>query len=224
MPDLVVERGHVSRLLFEIYLFTYRRMTGVEIERSPSGLRVLSRAAALFVASRPNGELLLRSHDIGSGFPATEIAVSCASTLVRHAWTGARDWSRGLSLLLGVSTVPLRVAAYIAMFGGAVSVLYAVYVLAIFLFKPNVAAGWTTISLQLAALMFIFSLLFLFLTEYIIQIHAANPPRSRRQMVLRELRSPRSRRGLRLNVIDTEGRFQLGAPPELLAEADRAKP
>jgi polyisoprenyl-phosphate glycosyltransferase len=220
IPELLVERRPLSRLLFETYLLMYRRMTGIEMERHPSGLRALSRAAALFVAGRPNGELLLRSRNIGSGFPATSVTVPLAKPFVRHAWTEGKDWSRGLSLLLSVSTVPLRGASHIAMLGGVISMLYATYVLAIFLFKENVAAGWTTISLQLAALMFIFSLLFLFLTEYIIQIHAANPPRSRRYLVLRELRSTLSRRSLRLNIVDMDGRFQLGAPPELLAKAD----
>jgi hypothetical protein len=222
-PDLVVLRHAWSRMLFETYLRLYRRAAGVELERQPSGLRVLSRAAALFVASHPNGELLLRARNIGSAFPATSVEISLLGPIVKQARTEGKDWSRGLSLLLSASSVPLRGASYVAVLGGVLSVLYSLYVVTIFLFKPDVAAGWTTISLQLSALMFIFSLLFLFLSEYVIQIHAANPPRSRRYLVLRELRSPLSRRSRRLNVVDTRGRFHLGAPAELLATAGDAQ-
>lgn len=222
--DLVVQRHAWSYMLFETYLRLYRRAAGVELERQPSGLRVLSRAAALFVASHPNGELLLRARNIGSAFPATSVGISLLGPIVKQARTEGKDWSRGLSLLLSASSVPLRGASYVAVLGGALSVIYSLYVVAIFLLKPDVAAGWTTISLQLAALMFIFSLLFLFLSEYVIQIHAANPPRSRRYLVLRELRSPLSRRSRRLNVVDTQGQFHVGAPEELLAPAAQGRP
>ena len=115
-------------------------------------------------------------------------------------------------MLLSVSTLPLRGASYAALLGGALSVLYSFYVFAVYLFKPDVAEGWTTISLQLAVMMFVFSMVLLFIGEYVIQIHSANPPRSRRYLVLRELRSPLSRRSARLNIVDAEGRFQLGQP------------
>jgi hypothetical protein len=97
-------------------------------------------------------------------------------------------------------------------------VLYSVYVFCIYLIKADVVEGWTTLSLQLAGMMFIFSVVLLFLSEYVIQIHSASPPRSRRYLVMRELRSPLSRRTQRLNVVDAEGRFQLGKPAWLLAD------
>lgn len=115
-------------------------------------------------------------------------------------------------MLLSVSTLPLRGASYAALLGGGLSALYSVYVFAVFLLKRDVAAGWTTLSLQLSGMMFVFSIVLLFISEYIIQIHAGAPPRSRRFLVLRELRSPLSRRTQRLNVVDAEGRFQLGKP------------
>jgi hypothetical protein len=173
-------------------------------------MRAFSRAAALFVAAQPNAELLLRARGIGASFPATAIAMPASPG--GEGASARRVWASGFGLLLGVSATALRTASYVAMGGGVLSVAYALYVVTIFLFKADVAAGWTTISLQLAALMFMFSLMFLFLTEYVIQIHAANPPRSRRQMVVRELRSPLSRHAGRLNVVDAGGRFALGAP------------
>lgn len=212
-------RAPVTGLLFELYLRLYRLLAGMELNRQPTGLRILSRAAALFLTARPNAELLVRARSLGSGFPAKIIPIPAGGRQVgvRHAWTQA------IGMLLRVSAMPLRGASYTALLGGVLSVVYSIYVVAVYLFKPDVAAGWATLSLQLAGQMFLFSLTFLFLSEYIIQIHAANPPRSRRYLVLRELRSPLSRRSTRLNVVDAEGRFRLGMPASLRKLSGKAE-
>lgn len=208
----VVRRSLVSTLLLRAYLALYRHATGVEVGRSRGGPRVLTRAAALFVASRPDGEILLRARTIGAGFPTRVIPLPAIEPVVSRADPLYRVWPKALRLLLAVSGLPLRGASYLAAAGGLLSVLYSAYVVAVYLLKPHVEAGWTTLSLQLAGMMFIFSVVLMFLSEYVIQIHAANPPRGRRSLVLREVRSPLSRRSMRLNVVDALGEFHVGAP------------
>jgi hypothetical protein len=61
-------------------------------------------------------------------------------------------------------------------------------------------------------MLFVFSAQFLFLSEYLVQILSTVPSSSRRQLVAREYRSSLIGRGGRLNVIDAEGEFHLGAP------------
>jgi hypothetical protein len=211
-----------TRILYHLYISLYAAMTGVKLETRPTGLRVLSRAAALFVAGRPNSELLVRARSIGNGFPATAVTLSLKAVRAPQEGLVSHSWSKGIGMLLSVSTMPLRGASYAALMGGVLSILYSFYVAAVFVLKPDVASGWTTISLQLAGMMFIFSVVLLFISEYIIQIHSASPPRSRRYLVLRELRSTLSRRSARLNIVDAEGRFQLGQPGWLLpADGDK---
>jgi polyisoprenyl-phosphate glycosyltransferase len=93
----------------------------------------------------------------------------------------------------------------------------------VYFFKPEVAAGWTTLSLQISGMMFIFSILFVFFAEYLIQLTSANPTRSRRHLVFREIRSRLSRRSRRLNVVDPAGNFKLGAPAHIFAEPGEAQ-
>lgn len=214
--DLVVAAapGPVRpRPLLGLYARAYRAITGLPLSLAPTGVRVISRAAALHVAGRPDAELMLRAHAVGAAFPALVLDLP-----VPPGADGARDrarrhdWPKAVSLLLSASTLPLRGASYAALTGGVVSVLYSVYVFAVFLLKRDVAAGWTTLSLQLAGMMFVFSVVLLLLSEYVLQIHAASPPRNRRYLVVRELRSPLSRRTARLNVVDAEGSFALGKP------------
>ncbi len=203
-------RGPVERVLIALYRRLYTASTGVPLTLEPTGLRVLSRAAALHVAGRPQAELLLRATTIGTGFPAITVTLPPRATPARAGLH--HSWSKGIGLLLSASAMPLRGASYAALLGGGASLLYSAYVVAVYLLKPDVAAGWTTLSLQLAGMMFIFSVVLLFLSEYVIQIHAASAPRSRRHLVVRELRSPLSRRTGRLNLVDAEGKFHLGKP------------
>ncbi len=211
--QVYLERPLGLQLLFVAYAKAYAALTGIRLELRPTGMRVLSRAAALFLAGRPNSELIVRARSIGPGFPAIAVPLPSSRTPVRRATArGTHTWSKGISMLLSVSTLPLRGASYAALIGGALSALYSVYVFGVYLFKQDVAAGWTTLSLQLALMMFVFSFVLLFIGEYVMQIHSASPPRSRRYLVLREMRSPLSRRTLRLNIVDADGRFQLGQP------------
>ena len=222
LPLAAPERPRRAQFLVEAYMRLYAAMTGVRLEHRPTGVRVFSREAALFVAGRPNAELLLRARDIGSGFPSASVALPPGAPAERAAPRRSHSWSGSVGMLLSVSTLPLRGATYAALLGGALSVPYSLYVFLIYLLKPDVAPGWTTISLQLGAMMFIFSLVLLFISEYVMQIHSASPPRSRRYLVLREVRSPLSRRSTRLNIVDEAGRFQLGQP-DWLPTLDRGE-
>jgi polyisoprenyl-phosphate glycosyltransferase len=65
--------------------------------------------------------------------------------------------------------------------------------------------------------MFLFSVQFLFLSEYLVQILSSSPPSNRRHLVARELRGTLSGRSSRLNLVDGEGRFHVGAPQRLLS-------
>ena len=208
--DYVRPGSRMERSTVAAYGRIYTLVTGAPIDLQPTGLRVLSRAASLYVAGRQDAELMLRARRLGHGFPATTVPIPPQPARPR---TGrSHTWSKGIGLLLSVSALPMRGASYAALFGGILSALYSIYVVGVFLFKSDVAEGWTTLSLQLSGMMFVFSIVLMFLSEYVIQIHATNAPRSRRYLVIREIRSPLSRRTQRLNVVDAEGRFQLGKP------------
>jgi polyisoprenyl-phosphate glycosyltransferase len=124
--------------------------------------------------------------------------------------------SKAVRLLLTSSSAPLRLSSYLGFGGGIMSVVYAIYVVLIYLFKTDVEPGWTTLSLQLAGMMFLFSTQFLFLSEYLVQILSTSPAIGRRQLVARELRGTISRRSGRLNVVGKEGQFYLGAPRQTI--------
>lgn len=211
-----VQRDKVSALLFSLFRRLYRLMAGQPYEEQPPRFRLFSRAAALYVCTRSDGEVLVRARALGQGFPAAIIPIGDSPLVPGRGMPRRMAVAKAFRLILTGSALPLRLSSYLGFIGGMLSVAYAVYVVAIYLFKTNVEPGWTTLSLQSAGMMFLFSLQFLFLSEYLVQILSTSPTTNRRQFVARELRSMFSRRSHRLNVVDGEGLFQLGAPAHLV--------
>jgi hypothetical protein len=209
---VVTDRGGFAEALFDLFRAAHRLFTGVPYEAQSPTFRIFSRAAALYVATRRDGEVLVRARFLGQGFPAATIAVNDTARVTVPSMPLRIAVAKALRLVLTGSATPLRLTSYLGFGGGIVAVLYGVYAILIWLFKTDVAAGWTTLSLLLALMLFVFSAQFLFLSEYLVQILSTVPSSSRRQLVAREYRSPLTERGGRLNVIDGDGEFHLGAP------------
>ena len=82
-----------------------------------------------------------------------------------------RGWSDSFSLAVGLLTAhsanPLRAVSVLGLFASFLNLLYALYIVAIYVLKPHVAEGWTTLSLQTAGLFFWVLLILTVLSEYI---------------------------------------------------------
>ena len=73
----------------------------------------------------------------------------------------------GLSVLVHNSLVPLRIASALGLLGSALSLLYSLYVVAIYLFKQDVMPGWTTLSLAVSGLFGLAFLMLALMGEYL---------------------------------------------------------
>ena len=214
---VIVTRSWIWAGLFWLFRRVYRLIAGRSYEAQPPQFRILSRAAALYIATHGDGEVLVRARTFGSGFPAAIVPIGASPPLPARGTPTRMAVAKALRLILTGSALPLRFASYLGSFGGIMSALYAIYVLLIYLFKTDVEPGWTTLSLQSAGMMFLLSLQFLFLSEYLIQILSSSPPANRRHLVARESRSTLSGRSSRLNLVDGEGRFHIGAPQRFVS-------
>jgi hypothetical protein len=91
--------------------------------------------------------------------------------VARGAREPERSWSDSFALALGLLTAhsanPLRAVSLLGLFASVLNLLYAGYILAIYLLKSHVAEGWTTLSLQTAGLFFWVLLILTVLSEYI---------------------------------------------------------
>lgn len=208
---VVTERGTISAALFDVFRGVYKLLAGVPYEAQSPTFRIFSRAAALYVATRRDGEVLVRARSLGQGFPTALVPVVDGTRVPVPSMPPRIAVAKALRLILTGSATPLRLTSYLGFGGGIVAVLYGTYAILVYLFKKDVEPGWTTLSLLLSAMMFVFSAQFLFLSEYLVQILSAVPSSSRRQLVAREFRGPLTGRAGRLNVVDGAGEFQLGS-------------
>jgi hypothetical protein len=213
---VVMSRGWFFMATFNLFRHVHKLATGRSYEALSPAFRAYSRAAALYIATRRDGEVLIRAPALGQGFPSATIVTKSSVLFPIRSMSFRMAVSKAVRLLLTGSSAPLRLSSYLGFGGGIMSVVYAVYVVLIYLFKKDVEPGWTTLSLQMAGMMFLFSTQFLFLSEYLVQILSTSPATARRQLVARELRGPLSRRPGRLNVVGKEGQFFVGAPPNLI--------
>jgi glycosyltransferase involved in cell wall biosynthesis len=77
---------------------------------------------------------------------------------------------RAINLVSSYSSHPLRALTYFGVFAGVLNLIYAFYVVIIQLSRDNVAAGWTTLSLQSSGMFFLLFVILAMLSEYVGQI------------------------------------------------------
>jgi polyisoprenyl-phosphate glycosyltransferase len=212
LPRLAVGPRSSADMLERIVYGLLSKLSGLSINPTPCDLFALSRDAVLYILSKPNAELLLKARTAGRGFPTHTMPDAYGRPpAVSRRRPFAQRAARAIGLLVSIGAVPLRVVSLVSLLASILSMVYAVYVVTVYLLKPDVAAGWTTLSLQLSGMMLLFSVMFALLSEYVVQIYAATMVRRRRQMV-RELRSEKTARADRLNVTDGFGRYRFGGP------------
>jgi polyisoprenyl-phosphate glycosyltransferase len=196
------------RILRGVFVRIMRLLSPVEISHNSSTLRLLTRPAGLYLVSQHNAELLLKAESLGPGFPAQLVPAPYLDGKVRRGPSVSDAVGRGLRALVTTTSAPLRLASMLAVSTGVLSLLYSLYVVIVYFTKPDVQAGWTTISLEISSMMLLFSIILTLISEYVLQIHSRLPAR-RRYVVMRELRSSQSRRPRRLNLASGHGQLEL---------------
>jgi hypothetical protein len=77
---------------------------------------------------------------------------------------------RGMRLLVSTTQAPMRLVTTLSLFGAMANLGYSIYVVAIGIFKSDVAPGWISLSLQQSGMFFLISLVLLVLGEYILHM------------------------------------------------------
>ena len=206
--------GPLYAVVSRVYFWIYQTLTGRPILVPPPVLRLYSRTAALFIAGSAEGGMLLKSEVIAGGFAVFVSRHTALGSDPLPSRRGIETIAKGIRELLNATAFPLRLTSAIALTSGVLSLCYSIYVLVIWFFQPEVMKGWTTLSLQVSGMMFLFSVMFTLMAEYVLGIYRNLAPR-RRYLITREIRGPRTRHSGRLNVIDATGAFHLGKPAEV---------
>ncbi len=192
--------GRGRRLLAWLYRKTFRWSTGLDLEAELLHTRLISRQVINFLLQHENAPLMLPTLPSVAGYPKTKILYDESSDARTAGGNLASQAERGIGMLLTVTALPARLTTVVSLLAGFLNVLYAMYVVLIYIFKDDVAEGWTTLSLQISGMFFLFSIVLALLSEYVIRIFQGGLGRPAYH-VGREFRSPALTREQRLNVL-----------------------
>jgi len=157
--------GFVLAALFHWYV---RRFLGVDLIPDSTDFRVLSRQVVNAVTQIKGRYRQLRLITSSVGFQKNSFSYTPLNRSGRlEKRSLAREVSEGIELIVLNSLHPLRFVSLIGLLAGTVNLLYLGYVVAIYLFKDDVAEGWTTLSLQHGIMFFWIFVILTLLCEYV---------------------------------------------------------
>lgn len=147
----------------------YRYFSGAHLANEAPQFRLVSKRVVNFILQHPQPAITYRHLPVTGGFSRVNLQYSAPPKASRTKRLG-ESIDRGVRLLVSTTRAPMRLVTTLSMFGAGANLVYSVYVVAIGLFKPHVAPGWVSISLQQSGMFFLISLVLLVLAEYILHM------------------------------------------------------
>lgn len=148
-----------------------RRVAHLNLPRNTTQFRVLSRQAVNALTQVRNMYRYLRVLSTHVGYRSRSFPYR---PLNRSGESQRRPFLPALNAAIDIAVTssghPLRFVSWLGVFAGVCNALYALYVVLIFALKDEVAEGWTTLSLQNAAMFFLVFLILTVSSEYLGQI------------------------------------------------------
>ncbi len=155
------------RLATNAFYWYAHRVMRLPLQRNATHLRVFGRQAVNAVLKIQKRELYMRVLSLYIGFKSEPFPYK---PIQRGGATRRRSFSEMVNLAIAItienSSHPLRFLSLLALTASMFNVVYATYVILIYLFKRRVAEGWVTLSLQSALQFFLISLVLAVLCEY----------------------------------------------------------
>lgn len=151
--------------------FLYKSFNGIHLAKEAPQYRLLSKRVVNFILQHPQPAVTYRHLPATGGFARINMEYS-AKPLARNTKKLGESIDRGMRLLVSTTQAPMRLVTSLSLFGAAANLIYSVYVVAIGIFKTDVAPGWVSMSLQQSGMFFLISLVLLVLGEYILHIES----------------------------------------------------
>jgi len=190
------------RTAFAVFNGLYNSFNGVNLASEAPQYRLLTRRVINFILQHPQPAMTYRHLPATGGFAKTYLNYSAEPKASRPKRLG-ESIDRGIRLLVSNTRAPMRLVTSLSLFGAGANLVYCVYVLAIGIFKADVAPGWISVSLQQSGMFFLISLVLLVLGEYILNMVSLSND-APAYHVGQEFTSARMTRREKLNVEDVQ--------------------
>jgi glycosyltransferase involved in cell wall biosynthesis len=162
-------QGLAYRAASFVFNAIYKFFNGVHLSNEAPQYRLLSKRVINFILQHPQPAISYRHLPATAGFTGTNLDYLAKPRRARKKNFG-ESFHRSLRLLVSTTQSPMRLVTSLSLFGAAANLIYSVYVVAIAVFKTNVAPGWISLSLQQSGMFFLISLVLLVLGEYILHM------------------------------------------------------
>ncbi|MDX6767768.1 MAG: glycosyltransferase [Candidatus Methylacidiphilales bacterium] len=150
--------------LFHTYC---RKVLDIDYRENSTDFRVLSRQAVNAVTRIRDRRRYLRIFAATLGYQQ-ECFTYQPRTAVNQSRGGLQERvEHAIEIVIAQSRHPLRVVSRLGLLMSVLNVLYAGYIVAIYFLKPDVARGWTTLSMQMTGMFFFLFLILAVLCEYV---------------------------------------------------------
>jgi hypothetical protein len=196
------KQGLAYRLSFAVFNRLYVLFNGINLSNEAPQYRVLSKTVINFILQHAQPAMSYRHLPATAGFSRANLSYAAEPKATRSKNLGS-SIDRGMRLLVSTTRAPMRLVTSLSLFGAIANLVYSFYVVAIGLFKTDVAPGWISTSLQQSGMFFLISLVLLVLGEYILQMASLSnlqPP----YHVAQEFTSVKITRREKLNVETVE--------------------
>jgi glycosyltransferase involved in cell wall biosynthesis len=178
----------------------YRWFSGVDLAAEAPRFRVLSKRVVNFILQHPQPAMTYRHLPSTAGFARASLTYASEPKAAPVKRLGD-SIDRGMRLLVSTTRAPMRLVTTLSLFGAISNLVYSLYVIAIAVFKSDVAPGWTSLSLQQSGMFFLLSLVLLVLGEYVLHM-ARLSTEGPAYHIAQEFTSARLTRLRRLNIED----------------------
>lgn len=163
-----ITRSAPREWIGQIFRRYCRKRLGVEIKRGVSDLRVMSRQAINALLQVREQSRYLRVLTLTIGYQHEFFPYERKPRPGAERKSSVREEvATAIDLLAANTRHPLRIVTAAGLLGAGLNLLYAGYVVTIYLTKSNVAQGWTTLSLQQSGMFFFVCLILAVLSEYV---------------------------------------------------------
>ena len=147
----------------------YKTFNGIDLAKEAPQYRLLSKKVVNFILQHPQPAMTYRHLPATGGFARVNLNYSAPPKTSPTKRLG-ESIDRGMRMLVSTTQAPMRLVTTLSLFGAVANLIYSGYVLAIGIFKTDVAAGWVSLSLQQSGMFFLISLVLLVLGEYILHM------------------------------------------------------
>ena len=156
------------RIAEVLFNFMYRQFNGIDLDKDAPKYRILSKRVVNFIAKHKQPVLIYRCLPT-AGFRRCYLEYENAQhkTQTKHIGAGIE---KGIRLMISTTQAPMRLVMLLSLFCAIINVIYSLYVVLVNLLVENIAPGWTSLSLQIAGMFFLISLVLLVLGEYVLNM------------------------------------------------------